>query len=249
MYETFYRLTASVACTVWAKPAFLRILFIFLAFAVKNPRMSFIFSSHSRQAAYFLKRLCLLIKSLTSSSLQATMWWCWTHLVLAWVSMATPTLCQSGDWGSGFEMEPAITATNETSRAAGDEPVRIGNHQDWMTSAAFSPPASPELRYGPQPDKCSVHFSTTATSARRLKAQREQLAYLQAVQHANKAVIENLEQFVGAELGDQTYEDLIRENVVGIAEDNSSCHEVVEKAEEDMQKQLEGEESSAGMQR
>ncbi|XP_040016610.2 uncharacterized protein LOC120808074 [Gasterosteus aculeatus] len=177
------------------------------------------------------------------------MWCCWTHLVLAWVSMATPTLCQSGDWGSGFEMEPAITATNETSRAAGDEPVRIGNHQDWMTSAAFPTPASPELRYGPQPDKCSVHFSTTATSARRLKAQREQLAYLQAVQHANKAVIENLEQFVGAELGDQTYEDLIRENVVGIAEDNSSCHEVVEKAEEDMQKQLEGEESSAGMQR
>ncbi|XP_037305390.2 uncharacterized protein si:ch211-142k18.1 [Pungitius pungitius] len=177
------------------------------------------------------------------------MWCCWTHFVLAWVSMATPTSCQSGDWGSGFEMDSAIAATNETSRAVGDEPVRIGNNQDWMTSAAFSPSLPPKLQYEPQPGECSVHFSTTAASARRLRAQREELVRLQALQRANKALMENLEQFVGAELGGQSYKDVIKENVDGIAKDNSSCHEVVEKAEEDMQKQLEGEESSAGMQK
>ncbi|KAM8832495.1 uncharacterized protein AB9W97_003561 [Spinachia spinachia] len=178
------------------------------------------------------------------------MWCCWTHFVLAWVSMATPTLCQSGDWGSGFEIDSATTAANETSRAVGDEPVRTGNNQDWKTAAAFSPSLVPKPQYEPGPDECSLHFSTSAAApARRLKAQKEELAYLQALQHANKAVIENLEQFVGAELGDQSYEDVIKQNVVGIAEDNSGCREVVEKAEEDMQKQLEGEESSAGMQK
>lgn len=133
-------------------------------------------------------------------------------------------------------------ATNDTLQAVGDEPVRIRNNQDWVTSAA-----SPMLQHEPQPDKCSVHFSTNTASARRLKAQKEELAYLQAIQHENKAVMENLVQFVGAELGDQNYEDVIKENVIGIQEDHKSCHEVVEKAEEDMEKQLEGEVLGAGM--
>lgn len=79
----------------------------------------------------------------------------------------------------------------------------------------------------------------------------EELAYLQAIQHGNKAVMENLAQFVGAELGDQSYEDVIKENIIGIQEDQKSCHEVVEKAEEDLEKQLEGEASGAlaGMQK
>ncbi|XP_069552759.1 uncharacterized protein [Brachyistius frenatus] len=181
------------------------------------------------------------------------MWHCWMTCILAWVSMATPTLCQSGDgdWGSGFDVYSAIMATNDTLQAVGDEPARVKKDHDWSTSAAFSPPPSPEFHFEPQPDKCSVHFSTNAASARRLKAQREELAYLQAIQHGNKAVMENLVQFVGAELGDQSYEDVIKENVIGIQEDHKSCHEEVEKAEEDLEKQLEGDvmDTLAGMQK
>ncbi|XP_029281496.1 uncharacterized protein LOC115003737 [Cottoperca gobio] len=179
------------------------------------------------------------------------MWRCWMPFLLAWVSMATPILCQSGDWGSGFDISSAVMATNDTSQAVGDEPVRIRNNQDWITSSAFSPSPSPSptLQYEPQPDKCSVHFSTNAATARRLKAQKEEISYLQAIQHGNKAVMENLVEFVGAEVGDQSYEDVIKENVIGIQEDHKSCHEVVEKAEDDMEKQLEGEVLGAGMQK
>lgn len=134
-------------------------------------------------------------------------------------------------------------------QAIGDEPERIRDNQDWFTSATFSPSSSPMLQYEPHSlDKCSVHFST---SARRVKAQKEELAYLQAIQHGNKAVVDNLVQFVGAELGDQSYEDVIKENIIGIQEDQKSCHGVVEKAEENLQQQLEGEVSGilTGMQK
>ncbi|XP_056283414.1 uncharacterized protein si:ch211-142k18.1 [Pseudoliparis swirei] len=165
----------------------------------------------------------------------------WMPFVLAWVSMATPTFCQSGDWGSGFDIYSSIIATNDTSQAAGDEPVRIGHDRDRAASAALPPSLTPTPQYDPRPDECSVHFSTSAASPRRLKAQEEELAYLQVIQRGNKAVLENLEAFVGAELGDQSYEDVIKENIVGIADDHGSLHGEVEKAEEDMKKQLEGE--------
>lgn len=143
--------------------------------------------------------------------------------------------------------------TNDTSQAVGDEPVRMRNNHDWIASAASSPSPSPSptLHYDPQPDKCSVHFSTNTASARRLKAQKEELAYLQAIQYGNQAVMENLVQYVGAELGDQSYEDVIKENIIGIQDENKSCHEVVEKAEEDLEKQLEGDalDTLAGMQK
>ncbi|KAM7367969.1 hypothetical protein PAMP_014228 [Pampus punctatissimus] len=170
------------------------------------------------------------------------MWRCWMPFILAWAFMATPTLCQSGDgdWGSGFDIYSAITATNDTSQAVGDEPVKMRNNHDWITSAAFSPSPSPMLNYNPQPDKCSVHFSTSTASARRLKAQKEELAYMQAIQHGNQAVMENLVQYMGAELGDQSYEDVIKENIIGTQDENKSCHKVVEKAEEDLEKQLAG---------
>ncbi|XP_039980691.1 uncharacterized protein si:ch211-142k18.1 [Xiphias gladius] len=181
------------------------------------------------------------------------MWRYWMPFILAWVSMATPMLCQSGDgdWGSGFDIYSAIIATNDTSQAVGDEPARMTNNRDWITTAAFSPSPSSTLHYEPQPDKCSVHFSTNTASARRLKAQKEELAYLQAIQRGNEAVMENLVQFVEAELGDQSYEDVIKENVIGIQEDHKSCHEAVEKAEEDLEKQLEGDvlDAPAGMQK
>lgn len=167
--------------------------------------------------------------------------------ILAWVSMATPTLCQSGGWGSGFDIFSEM-ATNDTMQAVGDDPESMRDNQDWFTSAALSPSSSPVLQHEPQLDKCSVHFST---SARRMKAQKEELAYLQAIQHGNKAVVDNLVQFVGAELGDQSYEDVIKENIIGIQEDQKSCHEAVEKAEEDLQQQLEGQVSGilTGMQK
>ncbi|KAM7395470.1 hypothetical protein PAMA_006970 [Pampus argenteus] len=170
------------------------------------------------------------------------MWRCWMPFILAWAFMATPTLCQSGDgdWGSGFDIYSVITATNDTSQAVDDEPVKMRNNHDWITSTAFSPSPSPMLNYNPQPDKCSVHFSTSTASARRLKAQKEELAYLQAIQHGNQAVMENLVQYMGAELEDQSYEDVIRENIIGTQDENKSCHEVVEKAEEDLEKQLAG---------
>lgn len=181
-------------------------------------------------------------QSHTSTSFQVTMRYCWTNVILALVSMATLALCQSGDgdWGSGFDIYSVIMATNNTLQAVGDEPAKVKNSHDWTTSAASSPSPTPVLHHEPQPDRCSVHFSTNTASARRLKAQREELAYLQAIQHGNKAVMENLVQFVGNELGDQRYEDVIKENVIGIQEDQKSWHEVVEKAEEDLKKQLEG---------
>ncbi|XP_074541116.1 uncharacterized protein LOC141801767 [Halichoeres trimaculatus] len=176
---------------------------------------------------------------------------CWVAFILAVASISTPSLCQSGDWGSGFDILSETMSSNDTSQTAGDEPVRTRIDPDWITSAAFPPSPSPTLQFEHQPDKCSVFFNTDPAVARRLKAQKEEVVYLQAIQHANKAVMENLVQFVGEELGDQSYEDVIKENIIGIQEDQKSCHEVVEKAEEDMEKQLEGEESgaSSGMQK
>lgn len=161
--------------------------------------------------------------------------------ILAWVSMATPMLCQSGEWDSGLDKFPPRTPNN-TIQAVGDEPDRTSNDREWLPPAAFSPSSSATLQDEHHLDRCAVHFST---SSPRPKAGKEHLAYLQTVQRGNKAVMDNLLQFVGAELGEQRYEDVIKENVIGIQEDQKSCHEVVEKAEEDMQERLEGQ--GAGM--
>ncbi|KAM4633792.1 uncharacterized protein ACJ7VT_021239 [Polymixia lowei] len=173
------------------------------------------------------------------------MWRCWMPCIFLWTSMASPIFCQSGDgdWGSGFDISAAMLATDNTSHAAGDEPAGMTNNPAWVTPATTSPPPSPSptLRYEPQADKCSVHFNTNAASARMLKAQKEELAYLKAIQHGNKAVIENLVQYVGAEIGDQSYTDVIQENIIGIREDHVNCQGEVEKITEDLEKQLEGE--------
>ncbi|CAG5928093.1 unnamed protein product [Menidia menidia] len=180
------------------------------------------------------------------------MWHFWTKFTLALVYMATPTSGQSGDgdWGSGLDIHTASMVINSTLQAIGDEPVMEKTSSDSKMTTISLP--SPPLHFEPQPDKCSVHFSTNAAAvARQLKAHREELTYLQAIQHGNKAVVENLEQFVGAELGDQSYEDVIKENIIGIQEDHKSCNEVVGKAEVDLKKQLEGDvlDSSDGMQK
>ena len=101
-------------------------------------------------------------------------------------------------------------------------------------------------------DVCSTHFTTKPrVSARWLKAQREELTNMRAVQHGNRAVVENLVQYVTAELGEQRYEDIIQENIAGIKEEQASCQEATQKALEDLEKQLEGDvmETLTGMQR
>lgn len=161
---------------------------------------------------------------------------CLMPFILAWLSMATPMLCQSEEWGSGLD-KFSVTTTNNTIQAMGDEPDRMSNNHDWLTPATFSPSSSPMVPDEHQLDRCAVHFST---SSLRLKVEKEHLAYMQTVQRGNKAVMDNLLQFLEAELGDQRYEDVIKENIIGIQEDQKTCHEVVEKAEDDMQERLEG---------
>ncbi|KAM4528730.1 uncharacterized protein V3H82_026989 [Fundulus diaphanus] len=170
----------------------------------------------------------------------------WMKLILAWISLATAVFGQSGDddWGSGFDIYPALMATNDTLEAVGDEPVSVESN---YLLASPSPP--PLLQFEPQPDNCSVHFSTNAAvSARKLKARREELDYLRATQSGIKTMVESLEQFVGAELGDQKYEDVIKENIISIQEDHKGCNEDLEKAEEDLKNQLE-EDGTAGMEK
>lgn len=170
--------------------------------------------------------------------------------IILWVSLLAPALCQSGDgeWGSGLGMDTSFMVTNDTSRTVGDEPVRTPDNADWITSNQPKPP-TPTLLYDPQPDQCSVHFNTKTSP--RLKAYQEEMAYLQAIQHGNRAVMDNLVQFLGAEMGQNRYEDVIKENIIGIQGEHKSCHETLEKAEEDLKKQLEGEAQDAlsGMQK
>ncbi|XP_077408360.1 uncharacterized protein LOC144039189 [Vanacampus margaritifer] len=171
------------------------------------------------------------------------MWW--TGVLLALVSMATPARSQSGDgdYGSGFDMYPSVTATDAPSHPPADEPAEARSDP---ASAPPPPSPSPALQ-----ETCSVRFSTRGLSARALKAREEEVAYLQAIQHANKAVLENLAQYVGAELEEQSYEDVIRANLAGVREEHESCREVAGKAEEDLEKQLQGEvlDTLAGMQK
>eukprot|EP00063_Salmo_salar_P086850 XP_014061685.1 PREDICTED: uncharacterized protein LOC106608326 isoform X2 [Salmo salar] len=173
-------------------------------------------------------------------------WWCWLLVTLLWVSTITNScLGQSGDssdWGSGFDVSMTTLSSNKntsSSQEPGDYPA--GSETETRESWVKILPPKPVFHYKPEPDECSVHFSTSQASARRLKAQREELAYLKAIQHGNQAVVENLVQYIGAELGDeQRYEDVIEENIVGIREEQQSCNGVVQKVMEDLEGQLEG---------
>lgn len=148
----------------------------------------------------------------------------WTLLFL--VSMAPQTLGQSGDddGGSGF------LSGNSSLRAVGDEPGGVRSDP----VGAASPPLSSEALQDP----CSVRFSTRPSAQ---KLQREEMAVLQAIQRRNKEVMERLEHYVEAELSDQSYEDVIKENIVGVQDDLKVCSMEVEKAEEDLERELEGE--------
>ncbi|XP_031656862.1 uncharacterized protein LOC109883188 isoform X2 [Oncorhynchus kisutch] len=170
-------------------------------------------------------------------------WWCWLLVTLLWVSTITnPCLGQSGDsgdWGSGFDVSMTTLSTNNntsSSQEPGDYPA--GSETETRESWVKILPPKPVFHYNTEPDECSVHFSTSQASARR---QREELAYLKAIQHGNQAVVENLVQYIGAELREeQRYEDVIEENIVGIREEQQSCNSVVQKVMEDLEGQLEG---------
>ncbi|KAK9956354.1 hypothetical protein ABG768_014092 [Culter alburnus] len=161
--------------------------------------------------------------------------WLFTLLVM-------PVYCQSGDdgeWGSGDVSGPLVTGNSSASvfHAAGDEPDRTGPLFQTL----------PETEGG----DCYVNFHTSQVMSRRLRAFREEVAYLKALQHGNQAVMENLVQFVGAEMGDRRYEEVIQENIVGLREDHVSCESVVTKATEEMESQLQGDtqDTSAGIQK
>ncbi|XP_016353524.1 uncharacterized protein LOC107697312 [Sinocyclocheilus anshuiensis] len=150
--------------------------------------------------------------------------WLFTLLVM-------PVYCQSGDdgeWGSGDVSGTVVTGNSSASvfHAVGDEPGR--------TRPVFQSLSETES------GDCYVNFHTSQVMSRRLRAFREEVAYLKALQHGNQAVMENLVQFVGAEMGDQRYEEVIQENIVGIREDHMSCESVVTKAAEELESQLEG---------
>ncbi|XP_072298158.1 uncharacterized protein [Eucyclogobius newberryi] len=177
-------------------------------------------------------------------------WW-WISVVAVCASLVSPARCQSGDgdWGSGLDLDSPLTITNNTSHAVGDEPARTTDDEPESIALNQPPSPAPSLLYQPGPDKCSVFFSTKASA--RLKANQEEMAFLQAIQHGNRAVMDNLVQNVGEELGQLRYEDIIKENIIGIQGEHKSCYETVEKAEEDLKKQLEGEALGArsGMQK
>ncbi|XP_060772075.1 uncharacterized protein si:ch211-142k18.1 [Neoarius graeffei] len=84
--------------------------------------------------------------------------------------------------------------------------------------------------------------------SRRLQVAKEEMAYMKALQHGNQAVIENLIQFVGAEMGNQSYQEIIQENIVGIKENHANCVGVLKKAAEELENHLEGADL-AGMQK
>lgn len=160
---------------------------------------------------------------------------CLTPQLLVWVVMVTATLCQSGDWDGGglFTAPSVVGAANGSVQEAGDEPER-SREEDQFTSAVF--PWHVRTESG-GPDQCAVRFGT---ASRRSRAQWEELAFLQALQRTNGAVVDNLEQYVEAEVGGQSYEDAIAENVAAIREEQRSCRGAVEKAEEELQQRLEG---------
>lgn len=163
------------------------------------------------------------------------MFHCLTPRLLVWVVTVTATLCQSGDWDNGgsFGAPSVVGVANGSVQEAGDQPER-SRERDQFTSAVF--PWHVRTESG-GPDQCSVRFGT---ASRRPRAQWEELAYLQALQRANGAAVDDLEQYVEAEVGGQRYEDVIAENVAAVREEQESCRGEVQEAEEELQQRLEG---------
>ncbi|MGH0151610.1 UNVERIFIED_CONTAM: hypothetical protein FKN15_051618 [Acipenser sinensis] len=98
-------------------------------------------------------------------------------------------------------------------------------------------------------DQCSITFHTTRQpgssspcSAR--KDQRvsweEELSYLNRIAHSNKVLMESLIYTASAEVGEEKYQEVISEAIVGIREDNLKFDGVVKKVLDEFEMQLEG---------
>ncbi|XP_076873023.1 uncharacterized protein LOC143522919 [Brachyhypopomus gauderio] len=155
------------------------------------------------------------------------------------ISLLMRVWSQSGDtedWGSGSMLE-AVLPNASTILLHTHDPAGPGN-------TYWAKPLFQAIQESTA-DDCSVHFQTSQAMYRRLRAAREEVAYLKALQHGNQAVVENLVQFVGAEMGEQSYQEVIQENIVGIREDHASSEGVVKKAAEELEDQLEGDIANA----
>ncbi|KAJ8008673.1 hypothetical protein DPEC_G00080860 [Dallia pectoralis] len=187
---------------------------------------------------------------------RVTMTCLWGRLLasLLCISTATtPCLSQSGDagdWGSGFDVSTTTLSTILNTSSPQEHRDELGGAKRvfWvktLTSEALPTPT-------PEVDKCSVRFSTSQPRSRSLTVQRQDLYILKDIQHGNQAEVENLVQYVGAELREeQRYEDVIKENIAGLREDHHDCDRVVQKVVQDLEAELEGDtvEVVAGKQR
>ncbi|XP_026858794.2 uncharacterized protein si:ch211-142k18.1 [Electrophorus electricus] len=171
---------------------------------------------------------------------------CWALAATLFITLLMPVQCQSGDtedWGSGSVLEAVFNVSTPVLHTAEDDPAWFGN--TYWTKPLFQ--LIPETTT----DDCSVYFQTNQAMYRRLRAAREEVAYLKALQHGNQAVVENLVQFVGAEMGEHSYQEVIQENIAGIREDHASSEGVMKKAAEELENQLEGDflNAQAGIQK
>ncbi|KAJ8356919.1 hypothetical protein SKAU_G00197130 [Synaphobranchus kaupii] len=151
--------------------------------------------------------------------------------VMVAISMVTLGCSQSGDgeWGSGDT--PHLFSIHNFTLEPRDQPLDSG----------APPETGSDSNSDGHSNSCSAFFHTCPTVPRWLRAQKEELSYLRAIQHGNQAVMENLIQYVSAEMGEQRYQEVILENVAGIKEDHLSCQGVVQKITDNLETQLEGE--------
>ncbi|XP_062858579.1 uncharacterized protein si:ch211-142k18.1 [Trichomycterus rosablanca] len=162
--------------------------------------------------------------------------WPWTLSALLFIALLTSVHCQSGDggdWGSGSMAEFMFNSSMDLlPKSVRDDPGSPMSTD--MARPLFEGISEKEA------GDCSVSFYTSQTLSRRLRVAREELAYLKTLQHGNQAVVENLIQFVGAEMGDRRYEEIVQENVVDVKENHASCEEMMTKATDELENQLEG---------
>lgn len=160
----------------------------------------------------------------------------WTLCALLFIATLILGHCQSGDrgdWGSGSMPELLFTtASNPIPNTVSNDPANPGS-TDWTKTLFQVIPDSIA-------DGCSVNFHTSQVMSRRLQVAKEEMVYLKALQLGNQAVMENMIQFVGAEMGNQSYQEIIQENILGIKENHESCVEVLKKAADELENQLEG---------
>ncbi|KAK1170420.1 hypothetical protein AOXY_G7261 [Acipenser oxyrinchus oxyrinchus] len=158
---------------------------------------------------------------------------CWVLCLVLGMCLVHNSLSQSGEdeteMGSG---EPFAVFYSNRSREQEKEPRK---------AVTLEPESSS--------DQCSITFHTTQQpvssspcSAR--KDQRvsweEELSYLNKLAHSNKVLMESLIYTASSEVGEEKYQEVISEAIVGIREDNLKFDGVVKKVLDEFEMQLEG---------